>query len=286
MTVSLKNNNTKSILKAELWKELGRSMLLSALVYALLFAVLYGVESLFPSLHHRLLTWYTPDKSLDWAFLVGIPASIIGTGYVLAIRNPQNYTGFYMGIVMSLLLAFQLYLQGSYDLVCLYLFVFVPFMIASVVKWRKAALAVTEKEKVEPFVPEFLKPTKQLLVRGVALLIIVADYIFVTLCINHDAWTDLLLTKLAGAVLIASAVLANFLLIYKKNDAWICWGIYCLTGILLFTVLGNAFSVVMFVTMLIVNLSAQIAWLKQTPGLRFYHNSNRGFSPINSELNT
>ena len=270
MTISL-DNNTNGTLRVKLWKELGRSMLLSLLVYALLFAALYGLESVFPSLHHRLLTWYTPEKSLDWAFLVGIPASIIGTGYVLAIRNPQNYTGFYMGIVMSLLLAFQLYLQGSYDLVCLYVFVFVPFMIASLLKWRKAALALAGDGKDEPFAPAFLAPAKQALVLLVAVLIIAADYAFVTLYINHDAWADNVLVKLAGAVLIASAVLANFLLIYKKNDAWICWVIYCLTGILLFAVLGNAFSVVMFVTMLIVNLSAQIAWLRQTPGLRFFN---------------
>lgn len=274
MTISL-DNNTNGTLRVKLWKELGRSMLLSLLVYALLFAALYGLESIFPSLHHRLLTWYTPEKSFDWAFLVGIPASIIGTGYVLAIRNPQNYTGFYMGIVMSLLLAFQLYLEGSYDLVCLYVFVFVPFMLASLFKWRKAALALAKDGKDELFAPAFLAPAKQALVLLVALLIIASDYAFVTLCVNHDAWADDVLVKLAGAVLIASAVLANFLLIYKKNDVWVCWVIYCLTGILLFAVLGNAFSVVMFVTMLIVNLSAQIAWLRKTPGLRFFNGSHK-----------
>ena len=39
-------------------------------------------------------------------------AGIIGSAYVLIVRNPQNFLGFIVGIIMSILLGIQFYLQG------------------------------------------------------------------------------------------------------------------------------------------------------------------------------
>ena len=117
-------------MKQILWKEFGKQLLMSIGIFFALFLVLYMVEWLIPSLHGTLLQWHDP------AFIVGIPASIIGVAYVLTIRNPQNYTGFYGGIAMALLLATQFYLQGNLDLVFLQLAVFIPFMVVSLLCWR------------------------------------------------------------------------------------------------------------------------------------------------------
>ena len=68
-------------------------ILLSVGLYAVLFLVLQAVEWLWAGrFGGRLLQWSSP------AFCVGVPASVLGTAYVLTIRNPQNYTGFWSGI--------------------------------------------------------------------------------------------------------------------------------------------------------------------------------------------
>jgi len=218
-----------------LWKELGRMTLASFFIYAGLFGILWGVEILWPELQGVLLQW----DNLSW--VVGIPASFLGTAYVLTIRNPQNYTGFYMGIVMSLLFALQCYLQGKWDLPVLYVVVFVPFQLKSLLTWRK---------QTGNTLPAFLPGGKALLAAGVFACICVLDYLWA------HSWIS--------AIMVASSVMANFLMIYKKNEAWICWIIYCVAGLVLFVLLGNVFTVVLFVTMTLVNLSGQIAWWKMT----------------------
>jgi len=171
--------------------------------------------------------------------VVGIPASVLGTAYVLTIRNPQNYMGFYLGIAMSLLLAWQFALQGSWDLVVLYVAVFVPFLIRTIVQWSKSA---------DGLLPTFLSLRQWLLTVVVVVVVVVLDYLW-----SHS-WLS--------AIMITSSILANFWMIYKKVDSWYFWLLYALSGIALFVVLGNLFSVVLFVMMLLVNLSGLIAWLK------------------------
>ena len=85
-------------LQRSLWKDFGKQILVSLGIFSTLFLILYIVEWLVPSLQGTLLQWHDP------AFVVGIPASAIGVGYVLTIRNPKNYTGFYGGILLNLLL--------------------------------------------------------------------------------------------------------------------------------------------------------------------------------------
>lgn len=243
------------MVKKDLYKELGRMLLLSAGIYAALFVVLLVVERLCEPLRGMLLQW---DSA---AFIVGIPASVVGTAYVLTIRNPQNYTGFIGGIVMAMLLGTQFALQGNYDLTFLQIGIFIPFMVMSLITWRKKLAATeTTPTTAEPFRPEYLHGWRQGLTLTLALLIIVADYAFTTLVLNHDAWADQWLLKLAGAVMIASSVMANFWLIYQKMDAWIWWVVYSLAGILFYVLLGNIYCIVLFLFYLVINTSAFFAW--------------------------
>ena len=232
-------------------------LLLSVGIYAALFVVLLVVERLCEPLRDVLLQW---DSA---AFIVGIPASVVGTAYVLTIRNPQNYTGFIGGIAMAVLLGTQFALQGNYDLTFLQIGIFIPFMLLSLITWRKKLETTQPTDTTEkPFRPEYLHGWRQGLTLTLALLIVVADYAFTTRVLNHDAWADQWLLKLAGAVMIASSVMANFWLIYQKMDAWLWWILYSLAGILFYVLLGNIYCIVLFLFYLVINASAFVAWLR------------------------
>lgn len=237
-----------------LWQEFGKQILLSVGIFSALFLALYSIEWLVPALDGVLLKWHDP------AFVVGIPASVIGVAYVLTIRNPQNYTGFYGGIMMALLLSIQFYLQGNMDLVFLQLVVFVPFMLSSLLRWRK--LTMQPQQTNQPFIPEWLLSHLQWLSLFIFFIVVVGDYALATLVIQQDAWNANELIKLMGGVMIASSTLANFILIYQKIDAWIWWALYALAGIVLYILIGNLFSVVLFVVFFVINGSVGIAWLK------------------------
>lgn len=273
--------------------ELGRKTVVSCGLFLVLFGVLYLIEWLVPAMRGQLLQW---DSA---AFIVGIPASIVGVAYVLTIKNPQNYTGFYGGILMALLLSCQFYLQGNYDLVGLQLLVFVPFMIKSIIEWKgkqtglETGLAkegkahsieadkrtTTEVAKGEQahsteadkqtttesnttFVPQYLHGRALVWTLIVALLIVVVDYLLATLFIQHDAWNEHILLKLCSGVMIASSTLANFWLIYQKIDAWIWWVVYSASGMVLYILINNMFSLLLFCVFLVVNGSAMIAWMR------------------------
>ena len=241
-------------MKKTLWQELGKRTLLSLGIFSALFLILYIVEWAVPSLSGVLLQWHDP------AFVVGIPASLIGVAYVLTIRNPKNYTGFVGGMVMAVLLATQFYLLGSYDLVILQLAVFIPFMLVSFVRWRRQTLGPSAAE--QPFYPEWLPLSKRLISLLLLVAIILADYALATLVIQHNAWTDNIILKLLGGLMIASSTLANFILIYQKIDAWLWWAVYALSGMIFYALIGNAFSFVLFSVFLLVNGGAGIAWIK------------------------
>ena len=230
-------------------------LLLSVGIYVALFMVLQAVEWFCEPLRGVLLQW---DSA---AFIVGIPASVVGTAYVLTIRNPQNYTGFIGGIAMAVLLGTQFALQGNYDLTFLQIGIFIPFMLLSLITWRKQLNTTQPTDTTaKPFRPAYLHGWRQGLTLMLALLIIVADYAFITRVLNQDAWADQWLLKLAGAVMIASSVMANFWLIYQKMDAWIWWILYSLAGILFYVLLGNIYCIVLFLFYLVINASAFVAW--------------------------
>lgn len=234
-------------------------MLWSVGLFAVLLGVLYAVEALFPALKGTLLQWGNA------AFCVGIPASIVGVGYVLTVKNPQNYTGFYGGIVMSVLLATQFFLQGNYDLVCLQIGVFAPFMTKSILAWKRTENQPHTESK--PFIPQYLHGWAAAGTYLVAAGIIAADYALCTCLIQHNGWDDNVLLKLCSGLMIASSTLANYWLIYRKIDAWIWWVLYGVSGIVFYIIVGNIFSLVLFTVFLFVNASALIAWIKLNSGV-------------------
>lgn len=242
-------------MRRQLLVEFGRQLLVSAGIFTALFLVLFLVEWLFPSLHGTLLQWSDP------AFVVGIPASVIGTAYVLTIRNPKNYIGFYGDIVMAILLAIQFHLQGdSLDLFILYLGIFVPLGIYSLIVWRTHTM---QPEFVEASLsPRWLPHTLQCFMVVVALVIIVVDYVAATKFFQDNGWGDNIALKLVSGLLIASAVLANGLLVGQRIDAWIWWVVYSLSGMAIAVMIGNMFSLVLFTVFLIINSSTGLAWIK------------------------
>ena len=219
-----------------LWRATGINTIVSILLFGALLLCLYAAEHFFPEL--TLLKWS------DKAWCVGIPASIIGVAYILSIKNPANYTGFYAGILMSALLGIQFYLQGNVDLTFLYFAIFIPFQIKSILNWKGMLLSLL-----------------------VFAAITVADYFLATKVINPlpaDPSANDYLLALFGALMISSSVLANFWLIYRKTDSWVYWFIYSVSGIAFYVILGNAFSIVLFSFFLVINSMAGIAWLRMT----------------------
>ncbi len=237
---------------AQLWKALGRNLLLSIGMFAVIFGLLWIAE-LFIFEPGTLLKWH------DAAWCVGIPASIIGVSYILTIRDPQNYTGFYAGIVMSALLGVQFTLQKSYDSTFLYFFVFIPFQMMSIYKWSRS-----KDDGGASFEPKFLDTPR--LIMSVAMLIFITagDYVLSTFALRHDSLSDDIVIKILNGLLISSSFLANYWLIYRKTDSWIYWFIYSVAGIGLFIILGNAFSIVLFTFFLVINSMAGITWIKAT----------------------
>lgn len=244
----------------ELYTQLGRELLKSCGLFALLFAVLWVVEKWEPDYSGKLLQWS------NTAFLVGIPANIIGVAYVLTIRNPKNYTGFYAGIVMSILLAVQFYLQGNYDLMVLYLCVFIPFMIRSVMLWKRGQQD-TQSAVQEP-TPSFTDKRSALISLVVAVVLLVVDY-WLQGVMQGNTLSDNIALKIASATTLSASVLANYWLMYQKNDAWIYWVVFSLAGMALFLMIGNMFSTALYIVFLYVNRNAQKVWLAATPDDQF-----------------
>ncbi len=248
-----------------LWKATFMNIGISILLYACLLGILWLGETYVDSLKGMLLHFDSP------AWVVGIPASIIGVAYILTIRNPINYTGFYAGIVMSALLGIQFLLQGMgdspvryYDSVVLYFCVFIPFQLKSILSWKKPQENHSENDRFEP---SFLSLKGMLLSLLAFILIIGIDYLVGTYLLpkTPEALNERFWVKFISGMMIASSVLANFWLIYRKNDSWIYWIIYSVSGILLFTILNNIFSIVLFMFFLFINAMAGISWIKSTP---------------------
>ena len=244
----------------ELYIEFGKKLGIAVAIFAIVFAALAIGEHY---LGIQLMTWSSP------AFVVGFAASIIGVAYVLTVSNPKNYLGFYGGIVMALLLAIQFWLNKQFDLVVLYLAVFIPFLIRSIVVWKKGEQKASagDKQATEELKPAWLQRKALFITLLIAGAIIACDYALGTRVIYKDSWDENILIKLLSAGLICSSTLANYWLIYKKTDAWIWWVIYAIVGIVFYAILPepNIFLIVLNIVFLLVNGSALIAWIKITP---------------------
>ena len=240
-----------------LWKALGRNFIISIILFGALLGLLWLAELVFPSV--TLLKWHDP------AWVVGIPASVIGVAYILTIRDPQNYTGFYAGIIMSILLGVQFILQGGYDSAFLFFLVFIPFQMMSIYKWSRK-----KDDGGASFEPKFLDTPRLIMSIAMTLIITVGDWILASVAIYHEPIMDNIAVKLLNGLLISSSFLANYWLIYRKTDSWIYWFIYSVAGIGLFIILGNVFSIVLFIFFLVINSMAGIAWIKATKPEHLY----------------
>ena len=242
---------------ATLWRAYGRNLGISFVLFGALLGLHWLAEMLFPSL--TLLKWH------DAAWCVGIPASIIGVSYILTIRDPHNYTGFFAGIVMSALLGVQFTLQKNYDSTFLYYFVFIPFQMMSIYKWSR-----NKNDGGASFEPKFLDTPRFWLSIFMGLAITAGDYLIQTIIFLHNGFADNVAVKLCNALMISSSFLANYWLIYRKNDSWLYWFIYSVSGIVLFIILQNVFSIVLFTFFLVINSMAGIAWIKETKRENLY----------------
>jgi len=157
------------------------------------------------------------------------------------------------------LLGVQFTLQGSYDSTFLYFFVFIPFQMMSIYKWSR-----NKGDGGASFEPKFLDVPRFWLSLFIGLAVTAGDYFIQTFIFQHNGLDENIAIKLFNGLMISSSFLANYWLIYRKNDAWVYWFIYSVAGIGLFIILGNMFSLVLFVFFLIINGMAGIAWFKDT----------------------
>ena len=238
---------------ANLWRALGRNTIVSIILFGALLGLLWLAEWIFPSVQGQLLRW------ADAAWVVGIPASIIGVAYILTIKDPSNYTGFYAGIIMSILLGVQFILQGGYDSAFLFFCIFIPFQMMSIYKWSR-----NKDDGGASFEPKFLDTPRLIMSVGILFLITLGDYLLATFAFYHDGLAENITIKVLSGLLISSSFLANYWLIYRKTDSWLYWIIYSLAGIGLFIIINNIFSIVLFVFFLVINGMAGIAWIKAT----------------------
>ena len=237
----------------QLWQALGRNTIISFILFGALLGVLWVAELIFPSV--TLLKWHDP------AWVIGIPASIIGVAYILTVRDPHNYTGFYAGIIMSILLGIQFLLQEpkAIDSAFLFFFVFIPFQLMSIYKWSR-----NKNDGGASFEPKFLDTPRLMLSIAMLVFITLGDYMLCTFVFYNDGLADNILVKVLSGLLISSSFLANYWLIYRKTDSWLYWVLYSLAGIGLFIILGNIFSIVLFCFFLVINSMAGFAWIKAT----------------------
>ena len=239
-----------------LWKEFRKQMLVSLGIFFALFLILYIIEWYVPSLRGTLLKWH------DLAFIVGIPASVAGTAYVLTIQNPKNYTGFFGAITMAALLAWQFALWGNWDLVILHFALFIPFQTTSLLRWRIQALESKEQgTRNQDILPSWLNAKGVVFNIVFTIVIVLLDVLFVS-WMAGNGFADNLLSKVMGGLMIAASILANFWMIHKKIDTWIWWIIYTLAGMVIYVLTSNIFTFVLFLITLVLNIKAAIEWIK------------------------
>ncbi len=237
-------NNTLS-----LWRDCGKNLLISFGVFTIFFSLLYIAEY-----------WFVPAGTLlqfdSLAFCVGIPASVIGVGHILTIRDPKNYVGFIPGLVMEALQAWQFYLLGNYDLMCFYIFFFMPIQLATLLRWEK-------KQNSEESIPVWMSKRETLMAILVFILIVVLDYLLLTFVVEGNSLAENISLKLLSGSMMAAAILANYGLYFHKKDAWIYWVINSVVGLALYFLLGQYFNVVLFLFFIVINTIALVAWVKE-----------------------
>ena len=231
-----------------LWFSTAKNLIIAVILTAALMATMmyFNIES----------------KLSRYMLIFSVLATISGVAYLLTIRNPQNYLGFYLGILSSACLGLQFAISKNYDLTFLYFAVFIPFQYAAIVNWKKKS---SQKTDNEVFNPKFLFFKKQLFFFFLFLTIIILEYIFSSFCLSSfkdKPFFDDFLIKITVATMISSSILANYLMIGKWFDTWIYWILYSVSAIFSAIIIPNNFNLLLFVFFLIINTITFISWLK------------------------
>lgn len=201
-----------------------------------------------------LILRYTTDTSVAPLEVI---SSLLGISYILTIRNPNNYIGFYVGIVSSVLLAMHFFEIKEYPSGVLYLGVYVPCQILTIINWVKGQRAM---KKDEVFTPSFLSKRGLSMMLGLLVIVSVVTYT-VFYRIQQSFWVVLLL----NAVFVGFNVLANILVIMKKTECFFFWVLSCILGAIIFTLAGSYFTVLLYCVFITVNTLALINWTVATP---------------------
>lgn len=185
-------------------------------------------------------------------------AGIIGTAYILIVKNPNNYLGFAIGIIMSVLLGVQFYLEGFKDLTILYYCVFIPCQIYTLIKWKRGNNQDMDSEYA---IPSFMDVKRFFVVLCILAILMIAD-----LFLLQDEFTT---AAVISSAIVGSSTLANFLMIRKRTDAWFYWVIFSICGVILMILSHNYVTLTLYTIYLFINGNVCIAWCKQTPKDRY-----------------
>lgn len=232
-----------------LLKEVAKNLLLAIGIFAVVFAFLYFCGLVFQE-DGKLINPYLPLE---------LAAGIVGSAYVLIVRNPNNYLGFIIGILMSILLGIQFFLEGFKDQTILYYCIFIPCQVLTLVKWISASKGTSKDSKYA--VPSFMGVKGLFIGLGIFTLIILSDLFVIQ---PEITW----ITFMSACVVAASAE-ANFLMIRKHTDAWFYWVAFSIFGIVQMILLHNYVTLTLYVIYIFINGNACIAWCKNTPKERY-----------------
>ena len=184
------------------------------------------------------------------ASFLEITSAVLGISFVLIIRNPNNYLGFPIGILSSLLLSlhfFQINLQAT---AILYL-LFIPLQFYTMINWLRG-----NKKKGNSLHPSFLTRTN--------FLYISISIIPLSGLLMLAFRSNTILVSLIECVFVALNILSNILIIRKKTEAWFFWIISNFVGGILFTYKASYFTVLLHLVFIMLNLLALIRWTKET----------------------
>lgn len=216
----------------------------------------------------------------DRVTIISLAAGVVGTAYIMTVKNPCNYFGMAFGVVSSILLTIQFYWMGFPDLPVLYVCVFIPCQVVTVFVWYRGNKRLNNTTE-NAVLPKFLGRSAFFLVTLSFFVMTFLDF-GISGIINNNAEgasfaemvrlgfqvptdTKLFAIQLISAVMVASSILSNTLMIKKKSDTWYYWVIYSAAGMVLNLLVQNYFSFMLFILFLIINLNGCIAWFKITP---------------------
>lgn len=234
----------------KLLKEVAANLLIAIAIFVGVVVLLYFLGLVVDGSGQLLNRWLPLE----------LAAGVIGSAYVLTVKNPNNYFGFVLGVIMSILLAIQFYVESTpennmKDQTLLYCAIFIPCQLLTLVKWISASKGTSKDDKHS--IPSFMG------VKGLFIgIFIFADIIILDMLVLQPCFN---LANLMSACVVASSAQANFLMIRKRTDAWFYWLLFSVTGIIQMICIQNYVTLTLYIVYLFINGSACIAWCKQTP---------------------